>query len=142
MVVIGVREPGRNGALMARTATRTPTITSSRSPSTPPQVASRIPFASSAERRVRPWAAARRSTDSIGIGRPVGREEGADVAERLQPVPRAARGAVALGAVVAEGDQPGLLLEEHGGHVLQQGADPRMGGVLALDLVLGPSGER
>ncbi|WP_341856534.1 hypothetical protein [Brachybacterium sp. GPGPB12] len=67
VVVIGWREPGRNGALMARTATRTPTITSSRSPSDPPQVASRIPFASSAERRVRPWAAARRSTDSTSL---------------------------------------------------------------------------
>ncbi|WP_341856535.1 hypothetical protein [Brachybacterium sp. GPGPB12] len=64
------------------------------------------------------------------------------MAESLRPVPGAARGAVALGAVVAEGDQPGSLLEEHGGHVPQQGADPRMGGVLARDLVPGPSGER
>src|SRR5699024_5819618 len=54
----GCSEPGRKGALTARTATRTPTITSSRSPAASDQVAPQIPWASLSERRRIPAAAA------------------------------------------------------------------------------------
>src|SRR5699024_12564523 len=53
VVAIGARAPGRNGALTARTATRTPTIISSRSPAAFVQLAEVIPGPASSERRCR-----------------------------------------------------------------------------------------
>src|SRR5699024_11453605 len=54
VVAIGARDPGRNGALTARTATLTPTIISSRSPAAFVQLAVVIPGPARSERRCRP----------------------------------------------------------------------------------------
>ncbi|QNN83653.1 hypothetical protein H3H54_13615 [Brachybacterium sp. Z12] len=61
------------------------------------------------------------------------RQQRADVTEGLQAAPGASGGAVALRAVILEGDQPRLRLEHCGGDGAEQIVDPRMGLVLARD---------
>ena len=63
------------------------------------------------------------------------------MAEGLQAVPGVPRGAVALGAVVLEGEQTGLLLEHRAGDGAEQVADAGVGLVLARDALGGVRGK-